>query len=468
MSETPQPEASGSPARTAGASTQAPGASVVASNVPPDAARAAIAARGRAAGAHPDRGVAFIAHAGDVGAVLAHGLDRLIATVPGMPTGTVAIARHLGLDKVLISRLLTAMRAPEPLSLLRRLPGPEPLSRFIQACGDAGADGERIADATRAVEGFATLIRETAGDRSGFDTMLSGLVPEMRAEFELRRKQAAFRAMSQLRGVVARTNLACAMLQPSATPGRLDVAWVFGTLGLQRLRDDATVKFASRRIAAATTPRRPRTLDGDPISGVAELESLRLDRYCSTPPPRLVVHASSEVLHYALADHGFGPDSSVDLVFAEVNIDEIDRYASAPGRLTYFFAEVPIPVETLVFDVLVRDDVFPDQDPSLIVYDTILEGVASPNDRARDLDRLDLVESIVALGHGVERFRSSDIPLYGQLLDEAFSRLGWDGRRFRGWRSRIAYPMYGSQITMAFDAPHPGTTGLDATDAPRR
>ncbi len=369
----------------------------------------------------------------------------------GPNEGPVELARTLGIDKVLASRALKATRNRDPMAVVFLAPGPEPLRRVLKAAARKGVKSSLLQDAERAVEQFDRLIRQHAGDRSALDAIISSWLPEARAEFELRRKQSAFKAISQLRGAVADVSMATVMLYPSADGEHLDVVWVSGLLGLHRLRPGAAVKFATRRLAGGDQPRKPMTLDGHSVD---DLEGVRLDEYCSSPPPRLNIQRAGEVVHYTLAGDAFGPRSAVDLVFAEVNRAEMPRFVpESSGRRGYVFAEISTPVKTLHFDVLVHQDVYPQRDPDLFIYDTSLDGVANINDPARDIDRLDLLESIQNLGTGPSRWRSADVPDYAALIREVCRRLRWDAMAFRGYRCRIDYPIYGSQVAMAFKPP---------------
>jgi hypothetical protein len=256
--------------------------------------------------------------------------------------------------------------------------------------------------------------------------------------------------MSQLKGAMARTSLATVMLSPSADGRHLDVVWISGMLGLQRLRPGAGVKFATRRFGG-DTPRQPTSLDGVPVNG---LESVRLDEFCSTPLPQIVAQQVGDVVHYTLASNTFGPQSTVDLMFAEVNLAEMPRYVPRDSnRKGYVFAEISTPVKSLHFDVLVHADVYPRTDPELIIYDTVLDGVANVNDPQRDIDRLDLAESIQPLGMGTSKFRTADVPYYADMLGLVCRKLKWSGEKFRGYRCQIDYPIYGSQVAMAFVPP---------------
>jgi hypothetical protein len=392
-----------------------------------------------------------------VGEVLAHTLAGVIDALPGGPLGSAELARILALDKVLTSRVVKAARTKDPLAVLYVIPGPEPLRRLLRAASKRNISANLIDAAAGAVEQFDTLIRREAGDRSALNAMISAWLPEVRAEFELRRKQTAFRAMSELKGAAVNINLATVLLHPSEDGEHLDVVWLFGLLGLRRLRPGSRVKFATRRVAQEPTPRRPSTLTGEPVAG---LEGLRLDEFCSVPAAELDVHQVGEIVHYTLADNGFGPRSATDLVFAEVNRAELARYVPRQERRKrHLFAEVMTPSKVLLFDALLCEDVLCGAEPGLFIYDTAFDGIADVNDPARNIDRMNLCESIQPLGSGISKFRTAEVPRYAELLRYVCAKLDWDGRQFRGYRCRIDYPIYGTQVSMAFDAP----AGPDAT-----
>jgi hypothetical protein len=386
------------------------------------------------------------------GRAIHEALGRVLALMPDPTQGPQGLARRTGVDKVLASRVLKAMRSADPVSVLVSLPGPEPLRRLVRGAAAKGVERGAIAAAEDAIDRFERLIRDEIGDRSTLDTIVSRWVPDARRAFELRRKQAAFKAMSQLKGVQARTTVSTVFLHPTDGGQRLDIVWLNGLIGLQRLRREAPVKFATRRVAREGETRRPRTLDGQTID---DLQQGVLAAFSSADPrPRLHVQRAGEVNHYTLAGGGFGPRTAVDLVCAEVNLDEMSH--SVPrgsGRKGYVFAELSIPSEVLQFDAFVHEGVYPASEPKLRLYDTAFEGVADANDPSRDIDRLDVLESIHALGHGLSMCRSSDVPRYYEMVSDVFERLGWDPAGFRGYRCRIDYPIYGSQTVMVFDPP---------------
>jgi len=378
-------------------------------------------------------------------------LARIVRAVGGEQAGPVALAKELRLDKVLTSRLLRALDAGDPFAAVHRMPGPEPLRRLLKACLSRGVGRAELERAEHAVDRFDRLISGELGDRQALDTIVAAWVPEVRRAFELRRKQAAFRAVSELRGIRAQTLYSAVLLAPSREAGRIDVVWLSGLYGLRRVRPDATLKLATRRLAHPTGGRRPLPLGGAPASDAPA--GVRLAQFCSVPAPPLEVRPMGEVVHYILGPTGYGPGSAVDLVMAERSPADLPRRVEpAPGRprRAYFFAEVSTPAEVMVFDLFADERLWPGQAPELTLFDTSFEGVASVNDPARDVDRLDLFESVTPLGAGVARAGSAEVPRARELLQAGCDAAGVEGAKLRGFRVRIEYPLYGTQATLSF------------------
>jgi hypothetical protein len=385
--------------------------------------------------------------------------DSLTAVLGALPAGgPQPLATYLSLDKVLMSRLLKAASRRDPVAVIYYSPGPDPVRRFLKAAKKAGVPRQLVATAEQTVNDFSDLVRRDLGDRSALDALVSAWLPETRVEFELRRKQGAYRAMSQLMGTSTRTILATVLLHPNPDGESIDIVWLLGVMGMQRLRPGATVKFATRRMMSGSDgPRQPLTLDKKPVdpSG-ADFAHLRMDEFCDSPPAAIDVAQAGESVHYLLAGDAYGPGSAVDFVMAEVNLGEIPRYLPAgSGRKGYVFAEVSTPTRSLLFDVLVHPDIYPNGFPQLLLYDTTSDGVADVNDRARDIDRQEFSESIQSLAPGVANHRVADIPHYVELLQHVTKKMGWPTEGFRGYRCQIDYPIYGQQVVMTFDPPAP-------------
>ena len=105
--------------------------------------------------------------------------------------------------------------------------------------------------------------------------------------------------------------------------------------------------------------------------------------------------------------------------------------------------------KVIVFDVLVHKDIFPRQQPELNIYRTAGVFGSEPGNR-REIDRLDLRESILPLGHGLARFRSADALTHQDTIQFACEQRGRNANELRGYRCRIEYPMYSSEIELSF------------------
>jgi hypothetical protein len=384
----------------------------------------------------------------EAGEALLDSFARVIDQVPGGDAGPQRLSKELGIDKVLASRMLKAVRAPDAMSVVHRVPGPEPMRRVIKASSKLGVNPDDIKQAELAIDRFETLIRTEIGDRSALEAILSAWVPEARREFELRRKQAAFRAMSQLKGAQAEVYAECAIFWPSADGEHIDIVWIKSVFGLQRLRPGMRVKFTSHRAVEEGAGRQTYTITGDPVESV---DSATLAQYCSSPAPKLEVHHAGEVMHYLLEPGGFGARNAIDLVTCEVNRGEIPRYIpTSRNRKAWASSDINIPSRRMQFDVLVHRDLYTNGYPELRVYDTTIQGQADINDPSRDIDQLDLLESIENLGSGLTRFGSSNVPRYRAMIGEVCEKLGFDSGLLRGYRVSTDYPIYGSQTAMLF------------------
>jgi hypothetical protein len=386
----------------------------------------------------------------DVGRDLARAFTSVLNALPGGPHRPQWLARLLGVNIVLTSRLLKAAQQHDPLAVAHMIPGPEPLRRLLRAAEKKNIDPAVVRDARLAVDGFERLIEEVAGDRSALDAIISGWLPDAREKIELLAKQSIFRGVSQLLGTACDLEHYCAILYPSmGQAGRADQLWIIVTRGLRRVRPGLVVKYETVHSDTSML-----TVMGEHVEG---LRGLFLDQFCSKPLPRLHVSHLGDRVQYTLQGDDVGVQSGVDLVQCTLlpGKKALHRSAGEPPRKTAVSIGLAMPSKTLIFDLLVHDDVYPGQHPAFGLYRTESDGVVEPNDAGRDVDRLDVIESIQPLGKGIAKFRSSETPAYQEMIRHVCEKRQWDGSKLRGYRCRIEYPMYSSQIVLAFDVPEP-------------
>lgn len=386
-----------------------------------------------------------------VGQHLGHAFRALLDAMPGGPYRPQDLARTLGIKKDLSSRVLRASRNRDPLAVAHMMPGPAPLRQLLLAAAETSVDPVILREAEDAVRQFDLLIHREAGSRTSLDAIISTCLPDAREKFELFNKQAVYRGMAQLKGTVVDVTLNTALLHPGADPGRFDGLWIIGSLGLHRIRPTAVVHYCSRRLGSSPSEGCPLTLDREEVVG---LRGLLLEEFCSRPLPAIDAQERGNAVHYTLGGNAVGPPSAVDLFLAEFTPHSTPRYRdTASPKRCGLSAEVTTPTKTLIFDVLVHEEVYPGLDPELLIYDTAVNGAADPNDVTRDIDRLDLKEAIEPLGMGAAMCRTPEVAHYVEILRHACDKLGWDEREFRGYRCKVQYPVYGAQFSMAFTPP---------------
>ena len=383
-----------------------------------------------------------------VGGELGASLKALLDSLPGAPQRPGRLAQLLGVNRAVASHILKATASGDGLEALHQLPGPEPLRRVARAAQELGASAQMGERAERAIERFDQLIREEAGTRPALDALISSKLPGARERLEMASKYSVFKGLTQLKGVQADLWLGCAIIQPSSEdPERHDLCWLNGAIAMQRLRPGATVRFSYRH-------RSEEEASAPAEAAIPALGVLPLESFCVNPPARLEARTVGDIVQYTLPDDKLGPREAMDMFVVDHHPAAIHRRASAgPGRKTSFFVEPAIPVAKLVFDTILHVDAFPGAAPELVIYDIGYDGVADVNDRGRDLDRVQIHETVEWLGQDMSQFRAEGIPTYAPMLAHLCERFGWRAADFRGYRTTIAYPVFGWQVCLAFEQP---------------
>jgi hypothetical protein len=406
---------------------------------------------------------------GDIAAIghdLAVTFGDLLARLPGAPQPAGKIGEILKVDKALAVRLLAAVRQKDPLATAHVIPGPDPLARVVKAAGRKGVPADVLRPSSEAVSAFRALIKVHGGDRSGLDAIIAASLPDTRIKFESVAKQSMYRGVRQLKGIAADVVAYTVFAHPSDDPGRYDLVNIEGFFGLRRVRPGADVKLGSRSEITAKTPDPcgPFTLDGLPAG---EFEGVLLRPFCSSPQMKLAVHLRGNDAIYVL-DWGesVGCSSACDVVMAEVRrrLLRRSRKPDDPRPKSGFVYPISLPSRVFVCDLILHKDVYPGLGPRLRILELGQLGTAEVNDTTRDVDVLDVIEHVEPLGWGISSFRAAEIPRYGELLEHVCGKLGWNPGEFRGFRTRIEYPMFGSQVQLAFDVPLSDTS----TTAPQR
>lgn len=395
-------------------------------------------------------GLSFEASAAIVLGRLQLSLSDLLKSVPA-PTRTASeVERAFGIDYKLSWQVHKIATAQNPLAAGSHVPARVSIEKLIKAATRRGVSREVTTAVEEAFGQFEQLTLSEAEDREELTAMLAALVPEVREKRELEVKRAAFKAISQIKGVSLEAQVGAFILHPSKDGSAIDRATFSAYVGLRRLRAAAYIGFGT--LSASSPNSTALTLDGHKPDG---LNSILLPQYCSEPTPKFDVRPFNGWTFYSVTGAQVGLRAAIDLVMAELRPGAMRRYRQADGRIQSGVMNLPdLPMKRQTTDVFVHRDVYPDSTPGIAVYDTVPRGMASGlDDPAREADRIPFVEHIRPISGGMQHSGVAHLPRYVDMLEHVCGKLGWDPTAFRGFRLDVQYPVYGSQYMIGFTLP---------------
>jgi len=381
-----------------------------------------------------------------IAAELASSLRRLFVEIPDAPRRPSALATHLGVSRVLISRTLGAIALPNPLDMLQRVPGPETLRGIVEAAVTKGAPQTTADAAINAIEQFSRIIRDSFGTRAALNAAICANQPDMQRRLELDSRYRVFKGMRELRGVEAATWLSTTFVAPNHdNPAMLSATVLQGFIALRRLRNDVPVNFAFDAIGAVANAH---TDAVDVPSSTLSLEDLYTHK-----PAVLDVDTMGGKMMYRLRQSGLGKHALTDML-AMVRVPEWrSRFARPDRPLVGPFAQPTAPVKLLVFDLLAPAGTFTEESPLLSVYAPSMRGAANPNDAWRDIDRASVPETVEIFKPGEQSFEMPEIPNYRQMLARVAGEMRQDLDALQLYRVRMAYPVFGFQFVISLHLP---------------
>lgn len=364
-----------------------------------------------------------------------------------------SIQGALKLSQSAISRLVSSVRSGDSLATLSSIPGPEALRQMVKGASQSGVDRDCIERVEGAVAGLQDFLDSEIGDRGTLDAVLSDWVQESRATFELRHKAAAFKSMSALRGVQAEMILNAGIVYPSASNADVhDCIGIDALLRCRRIRPSGVLRLFGSYLAPEGASFAVSGLKGDAI---LSMQDMLLPEFSTVPAAHIETKHHGQYLETTVRELplGKGADRGEDLVCAQLyrGVHRAWRGEGAPSSGVGGQAEPP--AEYYVVDALLHDEVWPDALPELRLFDTVVRGITHPDNGSRQGDRLDMLESVQSLGRGPEAFRIPEFSAYPELIRQTCAQVGWDPLRLRGFRCKVRYPIYGSQIGLAFKLP---------------
>ncbi len=378
-----------------------------------------------------------------IGAGLQSSLDRVLREIDGCSMRPTDIARTLNISRVMVSRLLSAIRKDDPIETLTRIPGPETLRSIVRSSNQSGVDPAHATSAYKAIEAFDELIRVHFGTRSALNAALSNTNPNARSKFEQASRYQIFKGMSQIVGAQSSLWMTCMMLTPSGdSKDGIDISTIHGTSGLRRLRPDTPIRFVYG-VPPEYVDRRQ-----SPVRRGTELSSF----FVHQAAPIRVDEENGQIINTFEPEVG-GKEDLYDM-FAEVYIPNGSNRYAAPGRSYRGTTVIPdVPTVSLVSDVILCDDIFEGIEPELFLYNTMPRGGADIEDPKRFVDRVQTNVKLEYMGRGTGSLVVNEFEPYPDMIAYLCEKNGRKPDSIRTYRLQVQYPVYGFQHTIAFKAP---------------
>jgi hypothetical protein len=383
-------------------------------------------------------------------------LNPIVREVAGSRPRPSRLVSELDIDKSLASRLTRALRAEDPLEFMHLLPSPTGLGIFLTAARSAGIRRDVCRAAEDSVDAFRFLLEALPGGRATLDAAISASSGEARAHTERNAKQAVYKAMSYLVGIRCESIATTFAIQPAADGRMVDALDMHQRIGIRRLRPTAPLGVSSIRLHPPSNGKTPlpfmETLDGDPVS---EVQSYFLPEFSSPDLPEFHMFTEGSVLTTALPESDPPLESPLDLTSATVIRNVLERYRTKEIHDEWRGYLLHLPCKTLVRDVYIHEDLYPGMVPEITLHIPSPKGaetVRHPGLHGR-LNTLDLATPVESLGLGMNGIAIRGIRRYPELVHTVFERAGWDRTKFRGYRTRVTYPVPMILMTWWFSLP---------------
>lgn len=390
----------------------------------------------------------WLAETGEVATRLQRVLRKLVELIPGRPGRTVEIARVLGVDKTLASKLRQAVGEIDPFSTAGRLPGRNGMEQLFSAAARLGVSESVVKEARAAYESYRTVVGKYARNEQELGSILCRVDPELQRTADLRARAAHHRASAHLFGGYAETLSLVQIARPNEQdPSQGDGVIIQAYFRFRRLRDMLPLVFESEGRDTAGEQGPYLTLDGRPLR-IDRRETI-IRELCSQPVPESEIIRTGARLVHAYQGKGLPPNEAVDIV-AGYRVENVLRNSTSSeagqDRLGFVLTS---PAKLLVWDVFVHREMWPGCVPQLKIFRDCIRS-KSINPLERWFDEVSHDESIVHLGPGAPSVHVAQCPRHTKLVDFAFAKTGWSRNEFAGYRLSIRYPVVEREIVLVF------------------
>jgi len=388
------------------------------------------------------------------GRELRRAITSVLEAVAGPRPRPTRVARTIGLDKSLASRLVRSVRATSDVDLMHFVPSPGGLHIFADLARRY-ADPASIEHLRAAADRFAELLDAVPGGRASIDAQIA---ESSRVALEKREhiaKQASFKSMSFLLGHFCDVLTTSLFLVPSANGRRVDGIEIHRRLGLRRMRPSTPLALLSfwgeASDAMVENAISFETVDGE--AGGSSPTRFLLPEYSTQPLPELDVVRDGEMTTLVLGANSAGQaPTQLTSVFRIRNAWALapeSRMQSLRGYVLH------TPCREVVRDVYIAESLYSDATPQVSFVLPGPRAAARPPraDGQRHFTEVDLTSSIQQLPHVPRPYDIPGVVNHAAVVRHVLERAGHGMTRFRGWRFAMTYPI--TLVEMMWWLTHP-------------
>ena len=379
-------------------------------------------------------------------------LIELYDALGANPQTPQVVARSFKINRNLTWKLSRVMEAPDPFAALNHLPGQRSFELAMGAFQRAGAPARVVGSARTAMRSLLEVARVHAGDRAHLELTLESMGLFQREASAESGRELAFRGNSSVWGVQAKTRTVSTFLAPGQAPGTVDYLNVAGFVGVRRLRSTVQWQLCrlqtrsdSGKLMKATNP-----LEEIEPKAPGELP-LVMREFCSSNMPDLLVEEDSSGIQLCLPSGEVGNRAAFDFYFGYIYRGLPNR-ASPENRTGATAVAITLPVESLLFDLILHKDVVFPSAPEVCLYGFPHGGpdnLATVSDR----NRLPNSDNLVELAGSPPAVATPIAPRLNRLVDRVYERMSWNPLDFRGLRLQMQFPPMSGFVVIRWPLP---------------
>jgi len=383
---------------------------------------------------------------------LRRSLIELYESIGANPETPQDVSRQYNINRNLTWKLSRVITAQEPFAALNHLPGQPGLELALEAFSKAGASPEAVGQVRAAMDGLLEVVREHAGDREHLELTLESMGLFERDTSAESGREAAFRGNSSVWGVQAKTRSALTMIAPGVEPETLDYVVVSGMVGIRRLRPNLQWRLYRAQLhndKGAMLPAGNLLEEIDP-KGPGDLPLL-VKQFCSPNMPELMVMDGPAGRDLCLPSGQVGNRATFDCFGGYIyrglsgKKSATDEYGSTANSIT-------MPVELLIFDLIVHRDLPIPQIPEVQLFGFPTGGPEDPSVQT-SRNMLPMHEQPMELAGHPPAVATAAVPRLAKLADHLYERMGWKPSEFRGVRVQMRFPPMGTRMVIRWKLP---------------